>query len=367
VPSVNELVESEVIRHQLNLLHYSNEAVREMMGILNRADDPLFTELTMRLQELRPSEFAVTRLQSLLASANAMNAAAYAAMGTAMTVELSRFVEYETAYRKMFMEAFTPVGIQIATLSAEQLYAAVMAQPFQGVLLRGALDDLGARRAKIIERTIAQGFVEQLTNDQIIRKLRGTRAAGFADGLMEAPRRDVAAVVQTAISHTAAFVRDRHAEANSDIVKAIKWTSTLDRRTSPICRLRDGKLYTVDHKPVGHSIPWLGGPGAAHWNCRSTGVEIFKSFKELGIAIPEINVAGTRASMDGQVPKDISYIDWLKSKSAAVQDDVLGPVRGKLLRQGGLEPERMYDHRGRFLTLKELRERDATAFDRAGL
>lgn len=133
------------------------------------------------------------------------------------------------------------------------------------------------------------------------------------------------------------------------------------------CRLRDGKQYTnTGHRPIGHSYPWLGGPGRAHWRCRSVGVPVTKSFRDLGIDIDELS-PGTRASMDGQVPADTTYGQWLKRQSAARQDDVLGPTRGALFRRGGLTIDKFADERGRELTLAELRERDAEAFSRAGL
>jgi hypothetical protein len=93
---------------------------------------------------------------------------------------------------------------------------------------------------------------------------------------------------------------------------------------------------------------------------------VVKSWRELGIDMDEMS-PGTRASMDGQVPADMSYGAWLKKQSAARQDDILGPSRGALLRKGGLEMERFYNDKGRYLSLDELRERDAAAFKRAGL
>lgn len=128
---------------------------------------------------------------------------------------------------------------------------------------------------------------------------------------------------------------------------------------SSICRIRDGKRYSADkHKPIGHKLSWMGGPGAAHWNCRSTAVPLLKGQDEL---------FGTRASADGQVDANLSYGDWLKQQPAEVQDEILGPSRGKLFRAGGLTLDRFYNDRGRFLTLDQLRERAASAFAKAGL
>ncbi len=71
--------------------------------------------------------------------------------------------------------------------------------------------------------------------------------------------------------------------------------------------------------------------------------------------------------MDGQVPRETTYSDWLKKQDAARQDELLGPTRGKLLREGNLEIADMYTARGQLLTLNDLRMRDAEAFRQAGL
>lgn len=368
-PSVNDLLMDEAIRHQIDLARYSNGLVRRMVAILNRADARLFAELTAALERLDPSSFTVERLESMLGSVRAINAQAYSQIEQSMRQELRDFVEYEAAYQTKALVSAVPVQVHVASVTAETVYAAAMSRPFQGTLLKNVLADMEAGRAKKIRQTIALGFTEGKTTDQIIRELRGTRAKGYSDGLMEAPRREIAAVTRTALGHIAGFVQDRHIEANADITKAIKWSAKLDLKTSEPCRLRDGKLYEpVTHKPIDHSYPWGQGPGRYHWNCRSAQVQILKSWREMGIDLEgSPNLDGTRASMDGQVPQDVSYADWIKKQSSARQDDVLGPARGALLRRGGLELKDLYDNKGRPLTLDELRQRDASAFQRAGI
>lgn len=366
--SLNALIESENIRHQVALAGYSNEAVSKIIAVLNRSDATLFAELTTALQNASASAFSIERLESLLSSVRSANAAAYQQTGQAMLDELFAFADYEAGYQSQVLRAAMPLVVQVAAVSVDQVYAAAIARPFQGVLLRDVLKDMESARIKKIKQAVAQGFVEGRTTDQIIRQLRGTRANKYADGLMQGSRRDIEAVARTTLSHLAGTVQDAVAEKNSDLIKAVRWTSTLDLRTSEICRPRSGKLYTpVTHKPIGHSMPWLSGAGRAHWQCRSTQTWVLKSYKELGIDAPEVNFMGTRASMDGQVPADTTYAQWLTAQSAARQDEVLGPTRGKLLRSGGLTMEQLYSQKGVFLTLDELRQRDAAAFKRAGL
>jgi hypothetical protein len=123
-----------------------------------------------------------------------------------------------------------------------------------------------------------------------------------------------------------------------------------------MCRVRDGLLYDpATHKPLGHKVPWLGGPGRLHFNCRSVSTPVTRSWRELGIDMDDMP-PGTRASMDGQVPADLTYADWLAKQSAARQDEVLGPVRAKLFRSG-VPMTKFYDDKGQWLTLPQLLER----------
>lgn len=361
-----ELFDSH-IGHQADLARYSNGVVRRIIATLNRSDARMASELQRAIDDMGAA-FKIERLESMLATLRQVNAEAFTQIDRQLASELRDFVAEESAWQAMVIKEAVPAVVSVASVSAEQAYAAAMARPFQGVVLKGALKDLSDQRARMVRQAIAQGFVENRTTQQIIRDIMGTKAKGYADGLMEKSRRDIEAITRTALSHTAGVAQQQVIDANADLIKAVLWSATLDIRTSPICRPRDGKTYAAKapHKPIGHAFPWLGGPGAAHWCCRSARVPVLKSWKEMGLDFGDIP-EGTRSSMDGQVPEATSYADWLKKQSAARQDDVLGPTRAKLLRDGGLSVEDMYSQRGQYLTLDELKQRNATAFKKAGL
>lgn len=365
MPTANEEIQDRAIDHAVALERYSNNVVRRIMALLGRSDDRLSAELSKVLERIGPDSFSQTRLEALLTDVRKINKAAYESIKESLTVELKELAAYEASWQAMTIEEAVPVAVNVAAVSGEQVYAAAMKRPFQGVLLKGALDDVDAQTARRIRQTISQGIVEGRTTDQIVRDIRGTRAAKYKDGLLERSRRDVEAIVRTAIGHTTGMAQDMVMEANADIIKGVRWSATLDTRTSPTCRPRDGKLYDpVTHKPIGHAFPWLAGPGRSHWRCRSASVPVLKGWKELGF---DPNIADTRASMDGQVPVELSYGDWLKKQSASRQAEVLGETRAKLFRNGGLKVEDMYSQRGQYLTLDELRERDKAAFTKAGV
>jgi hypothetical protein len=96
----------------------------------------------------------------------------------------------------------------------------------------------------------------------------------------------------------------------------------------------------------------------------STETFILKSAKELGIDVRDIPPA-ERASMDGQVAGDTNYQEWFSRQSFDRQKQIVGEKRARLIRDGGMSPDEFYT-RGEWLTLDQLRERDAQALE-AGL
>lgn len=367
--AANDGLLDRAVHHQVQLAKYTNNVVRRMIALLNRVDDRLGAELALAVERAGEGSFSAERLESLLGSVRTINTAAYGEVARELTQELKDFAEYEADFQVLTLREALPAVVSVAAVSAEQVAAAAMSRPFQGTLLRDVLKDIEATTAKRIRQAIAQGVVEGRTTQQIVRDIRGTKARGYADGLLERSRRDVEAIVRTAVSHTAGVAQDAVMEANGDIIKALVWSSTIDLRTSEGCRIRDGKQYNpVTHKPIGHSIPWLGGPGRLHWNCRSASVPVLKSWREMGLDMDgDMNLSGTRASLDGQVPQETTYAEWIKKQPASRQIEVLGETRARLLREGGLSMADLYSQKGQYLTLAEIKDRDASAFRRAGL
>lgn len=372
MPTVNERLLDAAINRAIDLQRYSTGVVRRIIAALNRFDGDLVAQIARALQQVEPNTLTIARLEEMLASARAINASAYRSAYGLLPEVMRDLASYEAEWQLRTAQVAFPAEvrafIRFNVVSVEQLYAAVTSRPFQGGLLADWERSGEAGRMQAVRNAIRSGYLEGRTTDQVIRSIAGTRANQFKDGLLDRSRRSVETMVRTALSHTAATARNEVYRANEDIIGAVVWVSTLDSRTSPMCRIRDGLRYTAtdEHQPINHKVPWLQGPGRLHFGCRSTSAPVTKSWKELGIDLPEISPA-TRASMDGQVAAETTYSQWLSRQSAARQDDILGPARGRLLREGGLPADHLYSPRGDYLTLNELRRRDAAAFRRAGL
>ncbi len=355
--AVNDALFDAAVRHQVYLIRYSTSVVRKIVALLNKVDADLVAQIIKRDPTAVEGAASFRRLEALLEAVREINRDAYNQVQRAMRGEMGQLAVYETGFQQRLLTGTIPVELDVTTPAASQLKAAVLARPFQGRLLKEWVSGLEASAFGRLRDAVRIGFVEGQTIDQIVRRVRGTAAQNYSDGILEISRRGAETMVRTALSHTANFAREQVYSENADLIKAVRWVSTLDNRTSAICRARDGKIYPVNEGPR----------PPAHPNCRSTTMPIVKSFRDIGIDIDEAP-PGTRASMNGQVPADLTYPEWLKKQSAAMQDEILGKTKGALFRKGGLDVDKFVDMRsGREFTLDELRVREDAAFKRAGV
>ena len=353
--TANEKLQTAAIDHSFDGIRYQNQVVYKVIALLNRTDKDLFIQLTAALQQLPVSQFSVERLDSLLASVRQINSVAYQKIRHELSAELADLVAYEQGYQQQLFQNTLPVAFEVATAPVAQVVSSAMARPFQGRLLSEWMAGLEAEKAAKIRDAIRIGYVEGQTIPEMVTRLRGTKAKQYQDGILEITRRNAETIVRTAVSHTANHTRQKFYEANDDLVKGWKFTATMDSRTSITCAALDGQVFPVGEGPQ----------PPRHPNCRSTSVPILRSWKELGIDLKEFPES-TRSSMDGQIPANVTYNEWLKGKDSTFQDKVLGPTRAKLFREG-MPVDRFVNKAGDRLTLDELRKRDAEYFRKAGL
>ncbi|WP_190543800.1 hypothetical protein [Pseudomonas typographi] len=365
MPTVNQVLADESVAHAVSLDKYKLGVVRRIIALLNRSDARLAAALQEALDQLPADSFTVERLDKLLDEVRSINSQAYAGVSAELNKDLQDLTDYELGWQQKVLEATLPepvlVRFPIAKLAVDQVYAAAMARPFQGRFLKDWAKTIEADRMTKVRNAVRLGYLEGRTTAQIVRDVRGTKVKGYADGFIERPRQDLATIVRTALSHTASVARENLYQANAEIIAAEDWTSTLDTKTSEQCRIRDKKPYEVGtHKPIGHKIPWLQGPGRLHFNCRSTSTPRTKSWRELGIPIEDMT-GKQRASMDGAVPADMTYSQWLERQSDARKLEVLGPARYQMYKEGrGLDS--FYSPSGEWLTIEQMKALDTGAF-----
>lgn len=358
--TANEKLLDNTVNHSIDIQRFGNGVVRRMLAILNKADAKLTDELISALERMTPENFTVQRLDALLKEVRALNGKAYTSVRTGLEVDLLDLVKSESDYQMDLFKDVLPIRVSVAKIDPEVVYTAAMSRPFQvskdkAVPLNEYLTGLSSDRAAKIRDAVRLGYLNSETTSQIVRTIRGTKTQNYADGLMQGPRYHVEGMVRTAISHMSNFTAQRFYDANSELLKGWRFVATLDGRTSDICKANDGKVFPIGSGPV---LP-------LHIGERSRSSPVTKSWRELGIDFDEIS-PGTRASMDGQVPADLTYNDWLKKQSTERQNDILGPTKAKLFR-AGQSVDKFVDNKGKTLTIQQLRERNSALFYKLGL
>lgn len=338
--SVNKLLLDRAIRHALFLEGLKASEVREILRFLNGDVLPDATErLAAKLTRLGrgPSTLATSRMRELVetlrVSLDTGFRGAFVRLRDALkdaTVAEGRW-QAKTLAGSVSLDFVTPAPVQLRALVSER--------PVAGEFLREWWKDESARTMKRALAQVRIGIVEGESIDNIVRRVKGTRAADYADGVWNTTRREVESFTRTAVGHYTAQARDLTYEANGDLIKGIQWVATLDLRTCPICASLDGTLTEEERPP-------------AHPNCRCTTAPVLKSMEEIGVKARDLPEA-ERRTMDGKVPASTTLPEWLEGRSRAEQDEVLGPTRAGLWRSGELSLDQMV--RGfRVLPLSEL-------------
>jgi SPP1 gp7 family putative phage head morphogenesis protein len=350
--TVNGRLLDRGVLHAIYVQRHGSMIVRETVGFLNEQVFPdLLGKLQARLERIRLRGFdtgpwTTARYAEMLGdTTDIINEG----MGGAVRILRGRardLAKHESEWAVDTLRKQTPDLLQIDFKGLDlRMAQTVVSQPIQGRVMEDWWGDLGKATAAKLEQAIGTGLAQGETVEQLVTRVRGTKAQAFEDGILQTTRRGAEAIVRTAVNHVSTQAREQTYRENADVISGVQWVSTLDTRTTPVCQSRDGKVFPLGEGPR----------PPAHWNCRSTTVPVTKSWRELGVKAKDAPEA-TRASMDGQVPDQVTYGEWLDEQPAAIQDKALGVGKARLWRAGAIEAKDLATRAGRPVTLAELQQ-----------
>jgi hypothetical protein len=326
-----------LITHGINLLRLAAGYQRDVLGLLRALELDLIRKITAT--EL--TTISRQRLLDLLAETRSMIARTYVEARKAVDSQAIAVAEAKHTQRAFSVATQLTIGIP----SNAALRALVSDVLIQGAPSSEWWSRQGADTAFRFSNAVRMGITQGETNAQIVQRIRGTRTA---PGIMEVSRRNAEALVRTSVQTVAGVSRLEVFKDNADVIEGVRQLSTLDGRTSDTCIAYSGGEWELDGSPIPPTkLPFNSGP-PRHWNCRSVLTPIVK---------PLVGFNPSRASQDGPVRGDITFADWLNSKGKGFQDDLLGPGRADLWRDGKITLQQLLDQRGRPLTLDQLRQR----------
>ena len=335
------LIES-FISHQVWLQRNASHEVNELVPFIQQMRDEV------RKQVLQFGDDNRTRqnLEKLLRDLEDILDGITTDWETRLNDDLKTLAGYEADWTTKTLTA--NVDAEFVTPSPEQVLSAAKFNPLalndKPVDFQSLISGWGDTEISRLVTGVKMGFVQGKTTRQIVKEVVG------AGGLADISQRNAATVVRTALNHVSTQAREMTYKKNSDIVEKYEWVSTLDSRTSTICRSRDGQKYDIGKGPL----------PPAHPNCRSTTAPVISSEFDFLDAGAKRAARGADGGM--QIDANTTYYDFLKQQPAWFQDEALGPIRGKIFRNAGMSPEEFrvasVDGFGRPLTLKEMAEAD---------
>lgn len=316
----NEAIYDAETRHAIYQERYSKGIARRMVRLLLDAERDV-------VEKLRRLPEGPTRKQQeeLLKTIRGRVETLRTDFRGDLTAALLEAADYEREFiDDMFADAYEGLRASFQSVPLEDVRAAAMSRPFQGIHLRWAkpdqhADELIKRNFKAAEGEIARGFIEGESISTISARVRPLLRVKTA--------RDIETITITAVKHIGSVARQEWHKANPGVIEQERWNAVLDGRTSTVCRSRDGKTYDVGEGPQ----------PPAHPRCRSTRVGIDDDYPP---------------------PRKRTYDQWLRDQSEAAQDEILGKDKADLFR-GGMKLDRFFDERrGREYTVEQLRQMD---------
>lgn len=381
--AANDDLLSAIIRHQVNILRFSKGEAEAVVAILDQAEKDLTKRIAARMSA-GLSSLETSRLEAILIDVRKQRQKAVQRVKDLLKKDLNGLAFAEVEFETDAIQAALEFDINTASVPDAKL-AALANSPIRGVELDGWLDNMATADVDRLQGLINMAVIEGQTPQQLTAAL----ATAFAT-----TRRNAEAIARTAVNHVSNKAREAVWEANSDIIDGLRWTATLDGRTSPICQSRDGEIVPFgENEFPGEEL--LNPPGArppAHFNCRSVMVPIIDGETAIGDRPfvrsrkrPEQRLADFRASAMakagpkwktmtaaqrraaiaverkawaakniGRVPAKMTYEQWLRKQPRQFQDEVLGREKGKLFRQG-MSLDKFVDKSGKTLGVQALK------------
>lgn len=393
--TANEELHDALVRHQTYLLRYSGYVRNRIQAILDATEQDIFDKIVGRLQNAPgglTSPVEVQRMQALQDQIATIRSGAWDDATADFKDQMTQLSVQESVTFGKIVTLALPVEIQVVQPSARLLRSIALSKPFQGRILKDWAADMESDDLRRINNAIQVGMTQGEDMNTIARRVIGTGALNYRDGVTEMTRSNIQAITRTAVMHIANSSRSAWSQDNTDVMTTERFVATLDSRTTPICQSLDGQEF-----PIG-----TGPQPPLHFNCRSLRIPVidgtlagdrpakpyteeqlvgeFSDENDLGDDITSRDdlpygtkgdyddfAKGRIAQLVGPVPAETTYQTWLTGQSAAFQDDVLGQTKGKLFRDGDLKLTAFVNRNGDELSLHDLAAKYGSAFEAAGL
>ena len=275
------------------LLNFNKQSKLYLEEVERLGDKAFTVEYRDYLKQLSGKAY-VSRLEELIANIRHNLETLATGYNEGLGVELKNAYE-DSFYRTVFdAQKQAGFGVSFTTPGGKQLETAIR------------------------ERWIGQNYSERIWADKnrMLMNLEQTLAQEFVRG--RNPRqvsREYAKKMNTSYHNAQRLIRTElnyisnkgtmKAYEESGVVDSFQYVSTLDHRTSDICREMDGKVFTTKEGQTGVNIPPL------HPYCRSTTIPYFPDDEISDLIEDRIARSDDGQGKSYKLGEDVTFFEWV--------------------------------------------------------
>ncbi len=397
-----------LVEFQTKLQGVANSISKEMIKTLDASDRELLD--TIRKGLAKP--FNGKSLEESMKRLKALCDQVYAIRKKAIENAKNVIVKYEKGVAKSSAKQAANyckniTKKQVKPLSKKRVDDIIQFQPFQGRSIANWLDSWKESDKYRIVSAIQQAVNNGITPQKAIDIIRGTKANGYKDGVLNVSRSSASMIARTITNGVSNEARLATLDENEDVIDGIQFLATLDGRTSFVCASLDGKIWRNNERDQVKRPP-------LHPNCRSTLIPYIelrdrdgniiedttdraaasedfvqkakeryeanhpgKKWDDLAAStrdkyyykeqeIYDANNGGRGASWN-HVPASTTFKDYLESQPEDFQRSWLGEKRFELYKEGKLKFENLVNpDSGYLVPLEELQNNQSSSVNSTG-
>lgn len=253
-------------------------------------------------------------------------------------------IQAEIEFEQRFVAAYAgDAAITIAldaNITPQQVFTAARRRPMETKVMKEVFPEMSRNVKRRVVESLRASYQAGDSVGQAMTRMRSDSELGIN-------RRGAEGLVRTGLAHYAS-------NATLDALKAlgvekVEWVSTLDSRTTAICRSLDRRVFDINDAKL--PLP------PRHFRCRSAIVAHFEDLPD-----------GRRAARDSEgngttVPASMNYEEWLRKQPKGFAREILGETQYKIWSTGVPVSKFTDKYATREFTATELRARYASLFD----
>lgn len=240
-----------LVNRQIAVGRYAERQAYEIIKLLNRADKELLAKIIDRGES---DSFTGRRLEALLKETRSMVDKSYRELFDATKTEMVQFAPHAGEFAAATLSMSLPAAWSPVAISDEQLVAIVDKTPIsigkdKKLLLEEVFSSMAANKEEAIRGALRLGMVLGEDVPTMVRRLKGTKAAQYQDGLLEGSRKSMAAIVRTTTAHVNNVATQAIYAKNKDVLKGWLYVATLDSRVCSLCFSQSSKAFPIGEGP----------------------------------------------------------------------------------------------------------------------